>query len=143
MTLSNARTWILCIFLIALASQIGGAVVLMWQKTIYFDNFSKLLSQVLQIYSLHLSVILSTGFLFQDANSTIKKSGFYIAAALSILWNILLSFGVFQMILIKTTIFNDTIKYIGDVSGYSNFLIAGVLGYLFSSKKHRRLSATN
>jgi hypothetical protein len=136
MKLANSKIILAAVFIGFLILQLVMAFILRQKDIIYQDNFTKLLIQILQVYSVHVAVIFTVGSYQQtQSENSVNLSTFVMALVLSLMWNVLISIGLIQLLTDTSDNFLQLTGYLKDISGYSSFLIAGVLGYFFARTK--------
>jgi hypothetical protein len=135
MRFQPARKAIILVFLSGLAAQIGLALTSYCLKQIFVDELTTIIVNLLQVYSVHLAVVLSTAF-FSDTSRNAKLNGTVFIASISliVLWNLLLITRLVLFILPQKDNIDLLINFQKDIAANSNFLIAGLIAYFFSVK---------
>ena len=143
MTIERARGAISTVFLLGFSVQAAGVFYTWLQRAIYPDDLTGFLLKLLGIYSVHLTVIIAGIFAqyqreippFNDLSVS-----FWVAFAVSSIWNLLLIVRTMGFVLGSHDSINDVVSYLTTISSAGSFLVAGALTFFFSQRSPGRLS---
>jgi hypothetical protein len=130
-----AQSTLIIVFMSGFAINIA-AVVLSWARgVIYIDLLQGMVVQLLAIYAMPLGAILGGVFgQRSDAEAAAPAQAFWVALAVALLWNVLLTARVLVFALGREDDVSELTDYLAKVSAASAFLIAGTLAFYFARK---------
>jgi hypothetical protein len=132
MTFKKTRLHLLLIFFIALFIQLTCFYICFLREVIFPDDLTLLVTETLNLYSVHLAIILSTLFLDMSKNSIVDKNLYIVCISIVVFWNLLLFVRVLIFLTSKHDDPVDLLRYLNNVSASSSFLVAGILAFFFS-----------
>lgn len=133
MNFQKAKLSIIAIFLVFLTINI--IICFIIKETVWPDKFNKLLIIVLQAYSVHAAVIFASSFKNNDDQQIVPKSTFFLAASLSVIWNLILCIRMLFFVCSQDDQIQQLFTFLQDVSAGSSFLLAGMLAFFFNNSK--------
>lgn len=137
MTINKARVFLLVPFLTSLIIHVMAVMTVYHAGAIYRDDLTTLLPKILTIYSVHLAAVFG-GIFGQHSRGGEQApvAAFWIALAVTSLWNLLLVWRSIVFGLIAFNIgedrINDYMAYLDIISASGAFLVVGALAYFFS-----------
>lgn len=140
MNVPRARVILLLVFLGFLVLSAGVVIYAYSSRAIADKDLNTLLTRVLSIYAVHLAIILGGIFGQQDMEKNkLMRLPFWVAMALSITWNVLLTwrlilFGLAAHDPSRDDSVNAVLDYLTNISTASSFLVAGALSYFFTKQ---------
>lgn len=135
MRVNSVRLWLLSLFVASLILHFVVFAYTYLAEAIYAEDLQSLTLEILAIYSIPLGVILGAFFGQGDQRDTkVVPSAFYVAFALSVVWNGLLFARTLVFGFAKEDFVGDLVTFLQSTSAASSFLIAGVLAFFFSKK---------
>lgn len=132
MTYQKSKFIILWIFVGSLICCIVLLFLAKFREILFDDSFISLIEKTLAIYSVHLSVILATGFIDNEKNSNIVHNPLFVTSVvLSLVWNIIIIVRIALFVFGKDDV-PLVLNFLDNVPGNSSFIVTGVIAYFFS-----------
>ena len=133
MNIRHSQLALVAMFLISLLIHLACFGYSFLVGAVYVEDLQTMAVRTLAVYSVPLGVIV--GGIFggaADLGAKASSSTFWIAAGLSLLWNVLLLARSILFVIAEQDSITSLFGYIDAVSAASMFLIGGALAYFFA-----------
>lgn len=133
---STARMFLLIIWFFFFVSNLSFIIYLYFDHWIEKDNFQEAMKQLNTVYAPYLGAITLfywgiTGKRKKDEANKVGTA-FTLAVFCSIMWNGIITFFVFPLVLQNGTI-EESIENLQYIGGLLSWLVAGAIGYYFAN----------